>query len=116
MLPNAWERLKESLSLLPSFKCPTALRLTLVRQYNMKDIEGYANLIKLAEPTYIEVKAAMFVGGTQYRLKFENMPRHNLVKKFAEQLSEKTGYMMIDEVVNSRVVLLSRIEKPIKFS
>ncbi|MHA1238634.1 MAG: 4-demethylwyosine synthase TYW1 [Candidatus Odinarchaeia archaeon] len=116
MFPDAWERLNESLSLLPSFKCPTALRLTLVNNYNIKNAEKYAKLIEKANPTYVEVKAAMFVGGSQLRLKFENMPLHSKVKLFAKEIAEYTGYKVIDEVLNSRVVLLSRISKPIKFT
>jgi wyosine [tRNA(Phe)-imidazoG37] synthetase (radical SAM superfamily) len=36
------------------------------------------------------------------------MPQLAEVKTFAEALSEKTGYNIIDESVDSRVVLLSR--------
>ena len=43
------------------------------------------------------------------------MPMHREVKEFAAQLAEKTGYKMINEAPESRVVLLSRLEKPIKF-
>jgi tRNA wybutosine-synthesizing protein 1 len=42
------------------------------------------------------------------------MPLHSEVKAFAEQLAEKTGYCVIDEASDSRVVLLSRLEKPIQ--
>jgi tRNA wybutosine-synthesizing protein 1 len=39
---------------------------------------------------------------------------HDEVKAFAAQLAEKTGYKVIDEAPESRVVLLSRLEKPVK--
>jgi tRNA wybutosine-synthesizing protein 1 len=42
------------------------------------------------------------------------MPLHGEVKDFARQLAEKTGYMIIDEAQESRVVLLSRLRKPIQ--
>jgi tRNA wybutosine-synthesizing protein 1 len=42
------------------------------------------------------------------------MPLHSEVKDFAGQLAEKTGYKVIDEAPESRVVLLSRLEKPIQ--
>jgi len=42
------------------------------------------------------------------------MPMHGEVKDFAAQLAEKTGYNVIDEAPESRVVLLSRLEKPIQ--
>jgi len=79
-----------------------------------RDVEGFAKLIEIAQPTYIEVKAYMYVGASRERLKPENMPRHSEVKEFARKLSEKTGYPIRAESVPSRVVLLSRLNKPIR--
>ncbi len=115
-LAGAWERLNETLHLLPSFSCPTVIRSTLVKNQNMEDIEGYAKLAASAEPTYIEAKAYMHVGFSSLRLSFDNMPSHSDVYDFALKLSEKTGYKIIDEVTDSRVVLLSKRDKPIRFS
>lgn len=42
------------------------------------------------------------------------MPSHAEVKDFAVKLAEKSGYMIIDEAPESRVVLLSRMKKPIQ--
>jgi tRNA wybutosine-synthesizing protein 1 len=56
----------------------------------------------------------MHIGFSNLRLSFERMPTHNEVKDFAVQLAEKTGYKIIDEAPESRVVLLSRLEKPIQ--
>ena len=111
-----WDKINESLELLSSFKCPTAIRLTLVKGENMDDLDGYAKLIGKASPTYIEPKAYMFVGYSRLRLKFENMPSYEEVKAFSRRLSEKTSYNIIDESKESRVILLSVLEKPIKFS
>jgi tRNA wybutosine-synthesizing protein 1 len=115
-IPKAWEKLNETLALLPSFKCPTVIRITLVRGLNMKNIDEYAKLIKRAEPTYVEPKAYMYVGFSRLRLGYEHMPSHLEIREFAEKLAEETGYNIIDESVDSRVVLLSKLEKPIKFS
>jgi len=115
-IPEAWEKLNETLKLLPSFKCPTVIRITSVRGLNMKNIEGYAKLIEKANPTYIEPKAYMHVGFSRLRLGYENMPSHREVCEFAMQLAEETGYTTIDESEQSRVVLLSRLEKPIRFA
>jgi tRNA wybutosine-synthesizing protein 1 len=110
---DGWKRLNTSIETLNSFKCPTALRLTLVKGLNMLDVEGYSKIISESNATYIEVKAAMFVGGSQFRIKFDNMPRHNLIREFARKISELTSYNIIDEALNSRVVLLSKLKKPI---
>jgi tRNA wybutosine-synthesizing protein 1 len=77
-------------------------------------VEDYAKLVEKANPTYIEAKAYMHIGFSNLRLSFDRMPMHKEVKVFAEQLAEKTGYKIIDEAPESRVVLLSRLEKPIK--
>lgn len=114
--PKAWEKLNETLSLLPSFKCPTVIRLTLVRQLNMENPELYARLIKGANPTYVEPKAYMHVGFSRLRLGFRNMPTHREIREFAVELAENLGYNMLNEAPESRVVLLSRLERPIKLA
>jgi len=113
---NAWKKLNQTLAALPSFKCPTVLRLTLVRHLNLSHPESYARLIESANPTYVEPKAYMHVGFSRLRLTFENMPTHQEIREFASQLAEETGYNLIDEAPESRVVLLSRLEKPIKLA
>lgn len=114
-MPKAWEKLNETLSLLPSFKCPTVVRMTLARGLNMKNVKGYAKIIEKAKPTYVEPKAYMHVGFSRLRVGFENMPSHKEIREFGSELSDKTGYNIIDESVESRVVLLSKLEKTITF-
>ena len=114
-LPDAWEHLNETLAFLPSFRCPTVIRSTLVKNKNMEDIDGYAKLVTKADPTYVEVKAYMHIGFSSLRLSFDSMPSHKEVFDFALQLSEKTGYKILDEAPDSRVVLLSKRDKPILF-
>lgn len=115
-LRGAWEKVNETLRLLPSFSCPTVVRTTLVRGHNMVDVDGYAKLMEKANPTYIEAKAYMHIGFSSLRLGFDNMPNHKEVREFGSQLAEKTGYKVIDESVESRVVLLSKKDKPTQFN
>lgn len=110
--PKAWEKLNESLALLPSFKCPTVIRITLARGLNMENIKGYAKIIDTAKPTYVEPKAYMHVGFSRLRLGFENMPNHKEIRGFASLLADETGYNTINESTESRVVLLSKLEAP----
>ena len=112
---DAWERLNETLGLLHSFRCPTVIRTTLVKGYNMENVDEYAKLVEKAQPTYIEAKAYMHIGFSNLRLGFERMPDHKEVCDFAFRLAEKTGYRVLDESAESRVVLLSKLEKPIRF-
>jgi len=115
-IPKAWEKLNETLELLPSFKCPTVIRITSVRGLNIKNVKGYAKLIEKMGPTYVEPKAYMHVGFSRLRLSYKNMPSHKEIREFAVQLAEETGYNIIDESKESRVVLLSKLEKPIRFA
>ena len=80
----------------------------------MCNVDEYGKLVEKANPTYIEAKAYMHIGFSNLRLSFERMPMHSEVLDFAKQLAEKTGYMVIDEAPESRVVLLSKLKKPNK--
>ena len=113
---KAWEKLNQTLAILPSFKCPTVLRLTLARHLNLEHPELYARLIEKANPTYIEPKAYMYVGFSRLRLSFENMPSHEEIRNFADNLAKETGYSILDEAKESRVVLLSKLEKAIRLA
>jgi tRNA wybutosine-synthesizing protein 1 len=110
-VPEAWERLNETLESLQSFRCPTVTRMTLVKGRNMNLFDEYAKLIAKANPTYIEAKAYMHIGFSSLRLSFDSMPTHSEVRAFAAALAEKTGYKIIDESPDSRVVLLSQLER-----
>jgi tRNA wybutosine-synthesizing protein 1 len=112
---NAWSKLNETLAFLPSFKCPTVLRMTLVKGLNMENVDEYARLVEKAAPTYVEAKAYMHVGFSNLRLGYERMPDHEEVLGFALRLAERTGYKMLDECADSRVVLLSKRERAIRF-
>lgn len=116
LLPDGWKRLNETLELLQSFRAPTVLRNTLVRNLNLKNPEGYAKLALKANPTYLEPKAAMAVGFFRRRLPFKAMPTHSEIRAFAEQLAQLTGYKIIDESPPSGVVLLSRLEEAVKLA
>ena len=113
--PESWERLNETLNYIPSFHCPTVIRMTLVKGQNMKLVDEYAGLLERACPTYIEVKAYMHIGFSDLRLSYENMPEHKEVFEFGKCISELTGYEIIDQSVESRVVLLSKRKKALRF-
>lgn len=112
---EAWRKLNETLAFMPSFKCPTVVRVTSVRGINMNNIEGYAKLIEKSEPTYVEAKAYMHVGFSRLRLGYENTPSHAEIREFATRLAVETGYNVIDESEESRVVLLSKLKRARRF-
>ena len=112
---DGWERLSQTLSMLSSFKCPTVIRTTMMRDVNTDKTAEYAELITRAHPTYVEAKAYMHVGFSRLRLKFESMPSYEDVKRFAAKLADETSYNFVAESRESRVILLSVLKKARKF-
>lgn len=105
---DGWEAQMKSLELMKSFSCRKVIRITLVKGYNMHNLDGYAKLIEKAEPDYIEPKAYMRVGESIERLPETAMPSCEDVLEFTEGLAEKTGYTIKDFFKPSRVALLSK--------
>jgi len=108
LIKDGWKKLNESLELMKSFNCRKVIRLTLVKELNLKEPQKYAKLILKAEPDFIEPKSYMWVGESQKRLPKEAMPLMGDVRSFAQKLSEYVGYKIKDEDEASRVVLLSK--------
>lgn len=107
-IPKAWERLNKSISLLSTFSCPTVVRMTLVAGWNMHGVASYARILDAANPQFIECKAYMHVGGSMHRLSRKNMPHMKDIRRFSEELTRQTGYVIKNEDTVSRVVLLSQ--------
>ncbi|MCK9150449.1 4-demethylwyosine synthase TYW1 [Methanobacterium alcaliphilum] len=103
---DAWDRLNQSLELMPSFDSRTVIRTTCVKGENMKDHQSYADLIKKADPDFVEIKAYMFVGYSRQRMQRDNMPSLSDVEKFALEIGELCGMKILDKMEDSRVVLL----------
>jgi tRNA wybutosine-synthesizing protein 1 len=57
-------------------------------------------------PHFIEAKAYMWLGYSRKRLKQENMPFHKDVQEFADLIARETGFEILDEKPDSRIVLL----------
>ncbi|MBW2990907.1 4-demethylwyosine synthase TYW1 [Candidatus Woesearchaeota archaeon] len=120
LVKDGWKKILDSLKVMKELKnrTRTAIRLTLAKDKNMILPEQYAELIKIAEPAFVEVKAYMHVGYSKKRMEINNMPRHNEIKEFANKLAKELGYKIIDEQTASRVVLLmkkDRKDRKLKF-
>jgi len=105
---DGWNRILESQESLQSLSTRTVNRLTMVSKRNMHDVRGYSKLIEMGEPDFIEVKGYMFLGSSRGRLDQNNAPSHREIRAFSEKLAALTGYHVLDEQVESRVLLLSR--------
>ncbi len=110
IIKNAWQGLYKTLSMLPKLreKMRTVLRFTLIKGLNIIEPEQWADIIKLSNPMFVEVKAYMWVGMSRERLEQFNMPEHEEVKQFALEIAKHADYKLIDEHEPSRVVLLMK--------
>ncbi|MEM2955569.1 MAG: 4-demethylwyosine synthase TYW1 [Nitrososphaerales archaeon] len=113
--PRLWYSLMKSLELVKSFKCPVVIRITAIKGINMDHPENFSKLISMSDCTYVEIKAYMHLGYSMHRLTRSNMPSFKEIERFSDQLSELTGYKKIGNSEESRVVLLSKLKKPITF-
>jgi tRNA wybutosine-synthesizing protein 1 len=108
LIPDGWEKVNETLNLLPSLSTRKVIRITAVRGLNMLRPKEYSDLIEKAEPDFVEVKAYMFLGGSRKRLSLDNMPSFEDIIKFSEKLAEELGYEIKDQKNDSRVILLAK--------
>ena len=118
LVSDGWEKLNQTLELLPSLDTRIVIRHTLVQGWNMdsKYVKEYAGLDEKASPSFIEPKGYVFVGYSRKRMNLANMPSHNSVRDFGSKLANGLGYELAMEKSVSRVVLLSRDSKVSKFS
>lgn len=106
-IDGGWEKLNNSLDMLSSFDSRTVIRMTCVKEHNMMDPEGYADIIRRSNPDFIEIKAYMYVGSSRERLTLENMPSNHEIYSFAESVAELCDREIVNSAFESRVVLLS---------
>lgn len=110
IIPDGWERLNETVDIFPLFKSRRVVRMTMVKGWNdhEKHLPGFAEMIKKADPDFIEVKSYMCVGYSRKRLTLDNMLSHQEVLSIAKKLGELTGFELSDSKENSRVALLKK--------
>uniref|UniRef100_A0A0D9ZDT7 tRNA 4-demethylwyosine synthase (AdoMet-dependent) n=1 Tax=Oryza glumipatula TaxID=40148 RepID=A0A0D9ZDT7_9ORYZ len=92
----------------------TVYRLTLVKGWNAEEIDGYAKLLSLGQPDFIEIKGVTYCGSSATsKLTMENVPWHSDVKDFSEALALKSGgvYEVACEHAHSCCVLLAKVDK-----
>ncbi|NIO20864.1 MAG: 4-demethylwyosine synthase TYW1 [Candidatus Aenigmarchaeota archaeon] len=112
---NGWERFLRSLGIFSKMETRRILRLTMIRGMNMDPpyIKQYADLIQKANPHFIEVKAYMWIGFSRNRLRERNMPSHEDIRNFSKEIEKITGFKILDEKEDSRVVLLANEKEKI---
>lgn len=116
---DAWERLNKSLEIMSTLKgkTRTVFRMNLVKNLNMNHemAKEYAELIKKANPMFVEIKGFMSVGYARQRLGYDRMPYHKEIVDFANEILKfLPEYKFLDEKKESRVVLLGKSRKDMK--
>lgn len=112
-IPGLWNKVVESLKLFPAFSardCRTVFRITSVRELTLRDPEGYARLIKLSQPLFVELKGFTLIGESRQRLTFDHVPTMQEIEDFANKISKLTGYIVKFKDKFSRVVILVKDE------
>jgi tRNA wybutosine-synthesizing protein 1 len=120
LFKDFWERYMESLDLLAKKTERTVYRMTLVKSYNMTEVEGYCELIERGLPDFIEIKAVTYCGKSDASsLTMQNVPWHEEVCDYAEAISNRLSerglsavqYSVATEHQHSCCILLAREDK-----
>ncbi len=108
---NGFNILKNSLKIFSSLSCRRILRYTMIKGLNSLDehIEGYKELINIANPDFVEIKSYMHLGMSQNRHTKDQMPEFIEVEEFAKKLAESLGnYSYLSSAPNSKIVVIRR--------
>lgn len=109
LFPDFWQRFRDSLATLADKGQRTVYRLTLVKEWNMDEMQGYASLVELGKPDFIEVKGVTYCGESKRsNLTMSNVPWHEEVLSFVERLvALLPDYSIASEHEHSNCVLIA---------
>uniref|UniRef100_A0A0A9WXI1 S-adenosyl-L-methionine-dependent tRNA 4-demethylwyosine synthase TYW1 n=2 Tax=Lygus hesperus TaxID=30085 RepID=A0A0A9WXI1_LYGHE len=111
LFKDFWERFIDSLKALSEKGQRTVYRLTLVKAWNIDEMQNYASLVALGKPDFIEVKGVTYCGGDSSKpnsLTMANVPWHEEVTSFVEQLIDLLpDYALASEHEHSNCLLIA---------
>uniref|UniRef100_A0A8D2E679 S-adenosyl-L-methionine-dependent tRNA 4-demethylwyosine synthase n=1 Tax=Theropithecus gelada TaxID=9565 RepID=A0A8D2E679_THEGE len=82
-----WQRFLDSLKALAAKQQRTVYRLTLVKAWNVDELQAYAQLVFLGNPDFIEVKGVTYCGeSSASSLTMAHVPWHEEVVQFVREL------------------------------
>uniref|UniRef100_A0A7S3DFP5 tRNA 4-demethylwyosine synthase (AdoMet-dependent) n=1 Tax=Palpitomonas bilix TaxID=652834 RepID=A0A7S3DFP5_9EUKA len=110
LFTDFWQRFLDSIEALGKTGQRTVFRLTLVKGWNMDELDGYAALVKHGNPCMIEVKGVTYCGGKKPVIGMKEVPWHDEVIRFCSELAKLLGdeYEIASEHAHSCCVLLAR--------
>ncbi|XP_034844614.1 S-adenosyl-L-methionine-dependent tRNA 4-demethylwyosine synthase TYW1 isoform X2 [Mirounga leonina] len=87
LFKDFWQRFLDSLKALAAKQQRTVYRLTLVKAWNVDELQAYAELVSLGNPDFIEVKGVTYCGeSSASSLTLANVPWHEEVIHFVRDL------------------------------
>jgi len=114
LLRDGWRRILSTLELIgEGIDTRTVARLTVAAGYNLTDAAGYAKLIELMKPSFVEVKGVVHVGAAQQRISRSAMPDHAKIERFSQEIAQETGYEIAADSTASKLVILTNHTKPL---
>ena len=87
----------------------TVLRVTLIKDLNDSEemMSGFTSIFEKSNAHFVELKSYMHIGRSTNRLEYENMVEMNDVRKFSEQIADKSDrFEIMDESEISKIVVL----------
>ncbi len=116
MIRNGWKKIMKTMDLLSSLPCRTVLRITGVKNLNLKreSIDEYLKIIKRANPNFLDIKGFTLQAKAlliKERLKSSKdleffFPEFEDIKEFAEKISNLGNFPILYENHRSRDVLI----------
>jgi tRNA wybutosine-synthesizing protein 1 len=106
---DAWDRWNRSLVFISSVNTRTVLRITMIRGYNssLKFLREFADIVRNANPHFIELKSYMHVGMSTLRMEGSHMLEMSEIREYAKSLlSLLSEFSVMDESEISRIVVL----------
>ncbi|KAE8294973.1 S-adenosyl-L-methionine-dependent tRNA 4-demethylwyosine synthase [Larimichthys crocea] len=89
LFKDFWPRFLDCLKALGEKRQRTVYRLTLVKAWNVEEMQAYSELIALGQPDFIEVKGVTYCGeSSASSLTMANVPWHQEVVSFVQQLAD----------------------------
>lgn len=113
LFKDFWQRFLDSLTALSDKGQRTVYRLTLVKSWNADELEGYARLVALGKPDFIEIKGVTYCGTKgkgKDQLTMKNVPWHEEVISFVSKLTDNYlsgDYEIASEHEHSNCVLVA---------
>lgn len=115
-VPGTWNKIQKTLNLLKDLKTRTVIRITSVRELNIKDefVDDYVKIINNSLPNFVDIKgftlegASMDISG-RMNSDFPNdyyVPSFTELMEFARKLEATGGYKIIATHEKSRDILI----------